>query len=658
VTARDPRQDFGRQLHGRVLEVGPGHEPFTVAPGARVVYADKSVPGGRDATWPELAGSPRGPDADVDVDLDVDGLKAFGDASFDAVIASHVVEHLANPVAAVQELERVLRPGGRLVLVVPDRAHTFDRVRPPTTLAHLLDEHARGVTEVDDDHVREFCEAIWSQPSIHPDEVRAWHDPSLLDADRFDLHRRRSIHAHCWSPEEFAVLLAGVVAAGLARWQLEDLYLAEDLPGGAGIEFGLLLRRPRPAANEAEPTQAALDLLRTWVRLVATSPTRSHRRLDLLDDAIERDLAAAPLHLVDARAVRVGAMDHDAPDAAPRRERAHVEFPGASWTSFDRYARYGAIARAVRANLGPGEHQVLDVGDASGYLLAFDDGLRPVSVDMAPIGEPLPGARRLRGDGARLPVRDGAAAAVVSSDALEHVPPGDRDAFIAELVRVSGGCVVLAAPFDTPGVSGVEELVRRYAMFSTGHNQEQLDEHAEHGLPDLGATVASFEANGMTVATAGNGNLVDWLLMMLLKHQLIARPVLGPLDAGYDLLFNLTFADRNERPPYYRHVVVATREGTPQLGSPPEPVEGLDVDLSGVLAALIAANTTEATRQDLVNVEQVRLDIAAARTDLSSTQASLHELHDQIRSSLDELRAIRQALRHPVRAINRKLRGG
>ena len=57
------------------------------------------------------------------------------------------------------------------------------------------------------------------------------------------------------------------------------------------------------------------------------------------------------------------------PDAEPvRREHTHVEFPDAAWTSFDRYARYGAIARAVRANLGPGRHQVLDVGDASGYL--------------------------------------------------------------------------------------------------------------------------------------------------------------------------------------------------------------------------------------------------------------------------------------------------
>ena len=170
-----------------------------------------------------MAGAPHGPDAELDVDLDVDGLAGLGDRAFDAVVACHVIEHLANPVAALREFERVLRPGGRLVLVVPDRSLTFDAVRQPTTLAHLLTEFDAGVTQVDDDHIREFCVAIYGQPAIHPDEVRGWHDPDALDPDRFDLHRRRSIHAHCWSPEEFAALLAALLTTGLCSWKLLDI---------------------------------------------------------------------------------------------------------------------------------------------------------------------------------------------------------------------------------------------------------------------------------------------------------------------------------------------------------------------------------------------------------------------------------------------------
>lgn len=339
-----------------------------------------------------------------------------------------------------------------------------------------------------------------------------------------------------------------------------------------------------------------------------------------------------------------------------RRERSHVEFPAATWTSFDRYARYGAIARAVRANLGPGVHDVLDVGDASGYLHAFDRDLRPVSIDRHVIGEPLADARRIEADGARLPIRDRAVTAVVSSDALEHVPPGDRGAFVAELTRVTRGCVVLAAPFDTPTVAGVEELVRRYAMLATGEPQAQLDEHRHHGLPDLEATIDAFETNGLVVRAVGNGNAFDWLLAMLLKHQVIARPALAPLDSGFDVLFNASLADRNERGPFYRHVIVAVREGHPEIGAPPEPVDGTPDDLSGLLAALISANATEATRQDLVRVDQAILDIDATRTELRQLVTALREDLEALRDQVGAIATALDVVRHPARALGQRVR--
>lgn len=77
---------------------GPGHEPFPVGPDARVRYADLSVKGGREKNRPELVGSPHGPEADLNINLDVDGLALIPDCSLDAVIACHVIEHLANPI--------------------------------------------------------------------------------------------------------------------------------------------------------------------------------------------------------------------------------------------------------------------------------------------------------------------------------------------------------------------------------------------------------------------------------------------------------------------------------------------------------------------------------------------------------------------------------
>jgi SAM-dependent methyltransferase len=43
----------------------------------------------------------------------------FGDASFDRVIASEVLEHIEDDATAVSELARVLKPGGRAAITVP-----------------------------------------------------------------------------------------------------------------------------------------------------------------------------------------------------------------------------------------------------------------------------------------------------------------------------------------------------------------------------------------------------------------------------------------------------------------------------------------------------------------------------------------------------------
>ena len=44
----------------------------------------------------------------------------FPDSAFDAAVSTQVIEYLADPDAALVELARVLRPGGRLVLVDTD----------------------------------------------------------------------------------------------------------------------------------------------------------------------------------------------------------------------------------------------------------------------------------------------------------------------------------------------------------------------------------------------------------------------------------------------------------------------------------------------------------------------------------------------------------
>jgi methionine biosynthesis protein MetW len=52
----------------------------------------------------------------------------FEEASFDLVTCTEVLEHLFEPQAAVKEMVRVLRPGGRLLVTVPNAAHWRNRL--------------------------------------------------------------------------------------------------------------------------------------------------------------------------------------------------------------------------------------------------------------------------------------------------------------------------------------------------------------------------------------------------------------------------------------------------------------------------------------------------------------------------------------------------
>ncbi|HZR25944.1 MAG TPA: methyltransferase domain-containing protein [Vicinamibacterales bacterium] len=85
-------------------------------------------------------------------------LSDIGDGEYDFVLASHTLEHLANPLRALVEWRRVLAPTGILVVIVPDRRGTFDHRRPITTFDHLVHDFDRGTGEDDVTHLPEILD--------------------------------------------------------------------------------------------------------------------------------------------------------------------------------------------------------------------------------------------------------------------------------------------------------------------------------------------------------------------------------------------------------------------------------------------------------------------------------------------------------------------
>jgi SAM-dependent methyltransferase len=92
---------------------------------------------------------------DVDVRLDIRAIE-LPNASFDAVICSHVLEHIDDDLAAMRELRRITTPGGWCLVMVPldsGRERTYE---DPSIVS--AEDRERAFWQ--DDHVRLYAPDI------------------------------------------------------------------------------------------------------------------------------------------------------------------------------------------------------------------------------------------------------------------------------------------------------------------------------------------------------------------------------------------------------------------------------------------------------------------------------------------------------------------
>jgi ubiquinone/menaquinone biosynthesis C-methylase UbiE len=75
---------------------------------------------------------------------------------YDFLLSSHMLEHSANPIKALQEWRRVLKPRGSLIFLLPNKRWTFDHRRPVTTLEHILSDFNANMGEDDLTHLPEI----------------------------------------------------------------------------------------------------------------------------------------------------------------------------------------------------------------------------------------------------------------------------------------------------------------------------------------------------------------------------------------------------------------------------------------------------------------------------------------------------------------------
>jgi SAM-dependent methyltransferase len=133
--------------------------------------------------------------------IDSIDLDPIAGGSYDAVISSHVLEHIANPLRALDAWRRVTRPSGHILMVAPHMAGTFDHRRAVTSLRHMIEDLERNVGEEDLTHLEETLRLHDRARDGEPSDQEAW------AARRRSNVATRVLHHHTFTTPTLLALL-------------------------------------------------------------------------------------------------------------------------------------------------------------------------------------------------------------------------------------------------------------------------------------------------------------------------------------------------------------------------------------------------------------------------------------------------------------------
>ena len=225
VEDRDWRAEFIAPLSGKGLEIGPLHRPMVRHEKMDIDYLDRHTAAELRVKYSELGDLPL---VDPQIIDDAETMETVPTGKYDFVIAAHVIEHMRNPLGALEQWARVLKPGGLIYLVVPDKRATFDHRRVRTRVEHMVLDYLKPSRERDFDHYLEYAVLV--------DDRRGAH--AFSEAEK-KAQEDYPIHFHVFLPEDITRLLG---------WFSNNIRRVEMVMGPCAAhwsdEFHFLIRIP------------------------------------------------------------------------------------------------------------------------------------------------------------------------------------------------------------------------------------------------------------------------------------------------------------------------------------------------------------------------------------------------------------------------------
>jgi SAM-dependent methyltransferase len=159
-------------------------------------------------------------------------LHFVADDTYDFILSSHCIEHLANPLKGLLEWKRVLKPNGFFLLVVPHKDGAFDHLRPVTTLEHLIHDYQQGTPESDLTHLDEILR-------LHDFTEEALTREAFLERGRKNL-KNRCLHHHVFDVKTTLAMVdfAGYHLRFVSSFLPFHVVVVAERPGVGGCPSG------------------------------------------------------------------------------------------------------------------------------------------------------------------------------------------------------------------------------------------------------------------------------------------------------------------------------------------------------------------------------------------------------------------------------------
>ena len=269
----------GLDLAGVGLEIGAGYNPVVSKDEFRVDHLDHAD---REALIQKYAAQGIDTSRVQQIDYVWSGqtyAELVGDKRYDWIIASHVIEHVPNPIGFVNDCAAILTDGGVLSLVVPDKRSCFDYYRPPSSLARLIDAFVRGDTRTTAGAVVEHImyaavvdgSITWNGNVEHVTPTFLHNVEQARELYDSVVHGRAEHDVHAWvfTPSSFRCIVDDLYRLGLITLRELSWHDTE------GYEFFVQLSRHGAGPSVDRATLALSALSATATGLAAAEERRS-----------------------------------------------------------------------------------------------------------------------------------------------------------------------------------------------------------------------------------------------------------------------------------------------------------------------------------------------------------------------------------------------